>query len=143
MTLWWTLVWLAAWLLHAALTGSDSQHKLHVSLLMHRHQQISICAARGFTTLSGTLGRLAVALHAGLLQALAVEPDPVVAAALLRALTALVSASPYPRLPPELLPHAIQVRSAPCPRRNLPFRSGSCPVFLQTSSLCSVAWAGG
>lgn len=24
VTLWWTLVWLAVWLLHAALTGSDS-----------------------------------------------------------------------------------------------------------------------
>lgn len=104
---------------------------------MHRHQQTSVCAARGFTTLSGTLGRLAVALHAGLLQALAAEPDPVVAAALLRALTALVSASPYPRLPAELLPQAIQVQSAPCPRRNLPFCPGSCPVFLPTSSLCS------
>lgn len=115
----------------------DSLHRLHVSLLMHRHQRTLVCAARGFTTLSGTLGRLAAALHAGLLQALTAEPDPAVAAALLRALTALVSASPYPRLPPELLPQAIQVQSAPCPRRNPPFRSGSCPVFLQTSSLCS------
>ncbi|KAK9841854.1 hypothetical protein WJX81_007459 [Elliptochloris bilobata] len=58
---------------------------------------------RGFTTLSGTLGRLAVALHAGLLQALAAEEDPGVRVAMLRALGALVAAAPYPRLPPDLL----------------------------------------
>ena len=64
---------------------------------------------RGFTTLSGTLGRLAVALHAGLLQALAAEEDPGARVALLRALGALVCAAPFHRLPPELLPQVIEV----------------------------------
>ncbi len=69
-------------------------------------------ARRGFTTLSGTLGQLAAATHAGLLQALAAEPDAAALAALLRALGALVAAAPYPRLPPDLLPRAVQARTA-------------------------------
>ena len=69
-------------------------------------------ARRGFTTLSGTLGQLAAATHAGLLQALAAEPDAAALAALLRALGALVAAAPYLRLPPDLLPRAVQARTA-------------------------------
>ena len=71
---------------------------------------------RGFTTLSGTLGKLAVCLHEGLLQALAREGDSTALAAVLQALAALVTAAPYARLPPEVLLRALAVRapSPPC-----------------------------
>jgi hypothetical protein len=67
---------------------------------------------RGFTTLSGTLGKLALRLHEGLLQAAASEADPAALAAVLRALCALAGAAPYPRLPPGLLPRLLTVRVA-------------------------------
>ena len=66
---------------------------------------------RGFTTLSGTLGKLALCLHEGLLQAAASEADPAALAAVLRALCVLAGVAPYPRLPPGLLPRLLMVRS--------------------------------
>jgi hypothetical protein len=50
-----------------------------------------------------------VALHDGLLQAAAREPDLAVLAAVLRALHALSCAAPYGRLPPTLLPRVVSV----------------------------------
>ena len=73
--------------------------------------QVPFTPCRGFTTLSGTLGKLAMCLHEGLLQAAATEPDLPVLAAVLRALCMLAAAAPYPRLPPSLLPRMLAVRT--------------------------------
>ncbi|CAL8466624.1 g6160 [Coccomyxa elongata] len=63
--------------------------------------------ARGFTTLSATLGKLAVSLHDGLLQAAASEADPAVLASVLRLFQVLITSAPYLRLPPTLLPRVL------------------------------------
>ncbi|GLC35771.1 hypothetical protein PLESTB_000492500 [Pleodorina starrii] len=64
---------------------------------------------RGFLTLSLSLGQLLLAAHAGLLQAVAAEASGLVLPGVLRALVVLMAASPYERLPPELLPEALKV----------------------------------
>ncbi|BDA41093.1 probable HEAT repeat-containing protein 6 at N-terminal half [Coccomyxa sp. Obi] len=58
---------------------------------------------RGFTTLSATLGKLAVSLHDGLLQAAASDADQAALASVLRTLHVLISSAPYLRLPSTLL----------------------------------------
>lgn len=65
---------------------------------------------RGFITLSQSLGLMATALHAALLQSLAAEGDPGVLLCTLRALGMLLLAAPYHRLPQQLLPRCVQVR---------------------------------
>lgn len=65
---------------------------------------------RGFITLSQSLGLMATALHAALLQSLAAEGDPGVLLCALRALGMLLLAAPYHRLPQQLLPRCVQVR---------------------------------
>lgn len=67
---------------------------------------------RGFTTLSATLGKLAVSLHDGLLQAAASEADPAVLASVLRLFQVLITSAQYLRLPPTLLPRVLTVRSS-------------------------------
>ncbi len=64
---------------------------------------------RGFTTLSATLGKLALSLHDGLLQDAASEAHPAALTAVLRALHVLISSAPYARLPPTLLPRTLTV----------------------------------
>lgn len=64
---------------------------------------------RGFLTLSLSLGQLLLAAHAGLLKSVADEGSPLVLPAVLRALVVLMAASPYERLPPELLPETLKV----------------------------------
>lgn len=63
--------------------------------------------ARGFTTLSVSLGQMVASLHAGLLRSLGTEEDPWVLAAALRALGTLILGSPYHRLQPQLLPECV------------------------------------
>lgn len=76
---------------------------------------------RGFTTLSASLGALALSLHVALLHAAAHEPSLGVLSVVLRALCVVLTASPYERLPPSLLPQVLQVIRA----RWLPLRSAS------------------
>lgn len=66
---------------------------------------------RGFTTLSASLGSMAVALHTGLLHAARHEGSPAVLAVALRSLCVLLRAAPYERLPPQLLADALAVVS--------------------------------
>lgn len=73
---------------------------------------------RGFTTLSATLGSLALSLHDGLLQAAANEADPAALTAVLRGLCVLICSAPYPRLPPTLLPRTLSVRRLPVHQAN-------------------------
>ena len=68
---------------------------------------------RAFTTLSTSLGHMAVGLHHALFQALSREQGSVLLIALLRALAALQTAAPYPRLPDGLQISALQVRHTP------------------------------
>lgn len=67
---------------------------------------------RGFLTLSLSLGQLLLALHTGLLAAVSREPAALALPAVLRALVVLVGATPYERLPPELLPQIISTLRA-------------------------------
>lgn len=71
---------------------------------------MSVSWGRGFTTLSATLGKLALSLHDGLLQAAASEADPAALTAVLRSLHVLICSAPYARLPPTLLPRTLSVR---------------------------------
>lgn len=86
---------------------------------------------RGFLSLSDTLGKLAVALHDGLLQTVAAETDLPVLAALLRTLHALANCAPYPRLPPTLLPRIMLVGSGLFPSQ----------LASKGSSFCNVSWS--
>jgi hypothetical protein len=63
---------------------------------------------RGFTTLSASLGGMAQALNEGLLEALTQESSPAVLAQDLRALSTLLAATPYHRLPSGLLTRILQ-----------------------------------
>jgi len=74
-------------------------------------------AVRGFTTLSATLGQIVVALHLGLTAAAAPTssssaatepPPPPMVIGALRALCALCSATPYERMPSNLLPLVVE-----------------------------------
>ncbi|PNH12673.1 HEAT repeat-containing protein 6 [Tetrabaena socialis] len=69
---------------------------------------------RGFLTLSLSLGQLLLGAHAGLLHAVAHEGSALVLPGVLRALVVLMSATPYERLPPELLPEILTVRLGVC-----------------------------
>lgn len=64
---------------------------------------------RGFTTLSHSLGQLAVCTHAGLLHAVAHEQSGAVLLVVMRTLCCLVPAAPYERLPADLLSNVVQV----------------------------------
>ena len=68
---------------------------------------------RGFTTLSAVLGKMAVCTHEALLQALSSEGKPAALTALLRFAAVLFGTTPYQRLPPMLLPGALQVCALP------------------------------
>ncbi len=68
----------------------------------------SISCCRGFITLSASLGLMALALHEGLLEALKRESSSAVLAQDLKALAALVAATPYHRLPSGLLTRTLQ-----------------------------------
>lgn len=57
---------------------------------------------------------MAVSLHQALFQGLKKEQGSVLLIALLRALSTLLSAAPYPRLPEELVPSALQVSPLLC-----------------------------
>lgn len=63
---------------------------------------------RGFVTLSLSLGLLVTGLHAGVLAAVAREHSVAVLGGVLRALCVMLSAVPYERLPPELLPDVVK-----------------------------------
>ena len=67
------------------------------------------CCCRALTALSTTLGQMVVALHQGLLAAVAQEPLLPVLAVVLRALCAMLAAAPYDRLPQSLLPDLVTV----------------------------------
>ena len=78
------------------------------------HPSVSVCpdvhgVRRGFTTLSAVLGKMAVCTHEALLQALSSEANPAALTALLRFAAVLFGTTPYQRLPPMLLPGALQV----------------------------------
>jgi hypothetical protein len=60
-----------------------------------------------FTSLSGSLGQTVVQLHTGLLHIVSNEKNGGILAAALRALSLLVAAAPYGRLPMELLPNVV------------------------------------
>ncbi|CAK9199437.1 unnamed protein product [Sphagnum troendelagicum] len=60
-----------------------------------------------FTSLSGSLGQTVVQLHTGLLHIVSNEKHGGILAAALRALSLLVAAAPYGRLPMELLPNVV------------------------------------
>lgn len=64
---------------------------------------------RGFTTLSHSLGQMAVCTHAGLLHAVANEQNSAVLLVVMRTLCCLVPAAPYERLPADLLSNVVQV----------------------------------
>ncbi|GIL43300.1 hypothetical protein Vafri_1091 [Volvox africanus] len=64
---------------------------------------------RGFLTLSLSLGQLLLAAHTGLLHAVANESSMLVLPGVLRTLVVLIQASPYERLPQELLPETFKV----------------------------------
>jgi hypothetical protein len=61
-----------------------------------------------FLSLSATLGLIVTQLHAGLLQSLGTELNSQVSAASFKALSLLISASPYHRLPDELLADTVK-----------------------------------
>ncbi len=80
---------------------------------------------RGFLTLSLSLGQLLLALHTGLLAAVSREPSALALPAVLRALVVLVGATPYERLPPELLPQIISTLRASWASLNSPSSSSA------------------
>lgn len=75
---------------------------------------------RGFTTLSEALGRTLLTLHTELLRYLATEHVPSVLPPMLRALTALVHATPYQRMQPGLLLRVVEVRAAHAGENDIP-----------------------
>jgi hypothetical protein len=86
------------------------------------------CCCRALTALSTTLGQMVVALHQGLLAAVAQEPLLPVLAVVLRALCAILAAAPYDRLPQSLLPDLVTV-GAPCgPQLPVPAAARCCPL---------------
>ena len=64
---------------------------------------------RGFTTLSATLGHLVIALHNGLLHAIANETQIPALVNMLKTLETLMLSAAYNRLPPDLLTRCIEV----------------------------------
>ena len=70
---------------------------------------------RGFTTLSASLGQMAVAMHEALFHCIRQDGQLQDVACAIRTLTALLAAAPYHRLPDLLLSKAIQVNyHRPC-----------------------------
>lgn len=61
-----------------------------------------------------SLGQLLLGAHAGLLHAVGNEPSTLVLPGVLRALCVMIAATPYERLPPEVLPETVRVRRAMC-----------------------------
>ncbi|KAL3684955.1 hypothetical protein R1sor_002977 [Riccia sorocarpa] len=74
-------------------------------LQVAEHREIA--RSKSFTTLSSSLGQLVIQLHIGLLHVISNEPPGVLVVSALKALSLLVSASPYSRLPQEMLPWTI------------------------------------
>ena len=71
---------------------------------------VSVCApCRGFTTLSATLGHLVIALHNGLLHAIANETQIPALVNMLKTFETLMLSAAYNRLPPDLLTRCIEV----------------------------------
>ncbi|BBM97676.1 HEAT repeat-containing protein 6 [Marchantia polymorpha subsp. ruderalis] len=66
-----------------------------------------IARSNSFTTLSSSLGQLVIQLHIGLVHVISNEAHGGIVVGALKSLSLLVSASPYTRLPHELLPYAI------------------------------------
>ncbi|CAM6087115.1 unnamed protein product [Calypogeia fissa] len=64
--------------------------------------------SKSFTTLSSSLGQLVIQLLIGLVHVIANESHGGILVATLKALSLLVSASPFCRLPSELLPYVLQ-----------------------------------
>ncbi|CAI9093329.1 OLC1v1028804C1 [Oldenlandia corymbosa var. corymbosa] len=60
-----------------------------------------------FTALSISLGQISMQLHSGILYLIKYEPHKGVLAAIFKLLTALISSTPYSRMPMELLPSII------------------------------------
>ena len=81
-----------------------------------------ILCRRAFTALSERLGSLALALHASLFEATRQETLP---AAPLAALTSLLRAAPYARLPADLLPQTLQVPGGSTIQRHVSVSSKS------------------
>ncbi|KAK9916388.1 hypothetical protein WJX75_002097 [Coccomyxa subellipsoidea] len=98
--------------------------------------------ARGFTTLSATLGKLALSLHDGLLQAAASEADPAALTAVLRSLHVLICSAPYARLPPTLLSRTLSDVHRCCTRlQSGVHRAGEETAPAQAAALSCIAAA--
>jgi hypothetical protein len=91
-------------------TLADLRTSVSLCLTAGTISLLSVSWGRGFTTLSATLGKLALSLHDGLLQAAASEADPAALTAVLRSLHVLICSAPYARLPPTLLSRTLSVR---------------------------------